>query len=67
MSYILPRESSQNFSTLFCQLEEKHEELGIASYGASMTTMEEVFMKVGTECDETLDDQLKATYGTDGK
>ena len=68
MSYILPRESSQNFSTLFSQLEERHEELGIASYGASMTTMEEVFMKVGTECDETLDDRLKATtYGGNGK
>ena len=66
MSYILPRESSQNFSSLFSKLEDRHEELGIASYGASMTTMEEVFMKVGTECDETLDDQLKATYGGNG-
>ncbi|XP_028395322.1 ATP-binding cassette sub-family A member 3-like [Dendronephthya gigantea] len=63
LSYILPRQSSQNFSTLFAKLEDKHEELGIASYGASMTTMEEVFMKVGIESDETLDDKLKATYG----
>ena len=32
-----------------------------------MTTMEEVFMKVGTDCDKTLDDQLKATYGGNGE
>ena len=59
LSYILPRESSRNFSTLFSELETRRKELGIASYGASMTTMEEVFMKVGTECDDTLDDRLK--------
>lgn len=62
LSYILPRESSKNFAGLFSQLEQRQGELGIASYGASMTTMEEVFMKVGTECDETLDDQLRSTY-----
>lgn len=67
LSYVLPRESLQNFSKLFSQLESRGEELGIASYGASMTTMEEVFMKVGTEADETLDEQLKATYGGNGK
>ena len=63
MSYVLPRESSNNFASLFSQLENRKDELGIASYGASITTMEEVFMKVGTECDEKLDEQLKGDYG----
>lgn len=30
---------------LFTELEQKREELGIASYGASVTTMEEVFLR----------------------
>lgn len=64
LSYILPRESSKNFAGLFSQLEDNHEDLGIASYGASMTTMEEVFMKVGTDNDETLDERLKSSYGS---
>ncbi|XP_046856235.1 phospholipid-transporting ATPase ABCA3-like [Xenia sp. Carnegie-2017] len=59
LSYILPRESSRNFSTLFSELETRRKELGIASYGASMTTMEQVFMKVATECDDTLNDRLQ--------
>ncbi|XP_046856228.1 phospholipid-transporting ATPase ABCA3-like [Xenia sp. Carnegie-2017] len=67
LSYILPRESSRNFSTLFSELETRRKELGIASYGASMTTMEEVFMKVGTECDDTLNDRLKVSCGKGGK
>lgn len=63
LSYLLPRESSKSFATLFSQLEDKYVELGIASYGASMTTMEEVFMKVGIEYDETLNEQLRSSYG----
>lgn len=33
------------FEALFTELEQKREELGIASYGASVTTMEEVFLR----------------------
>ena len=32
---------------MFEELEKRKSDLGIASYGASITTMEEVFMKVG--------------------
>ena len=41
----MPRESSGNFEALFSALEDKRQLLGIASFGASVTTMEEVFMK----------------------
>ncbi|XP_063961818.1 phospholipid-transporting ATPase ABCA3-like [Lytechinus pictus] len=47
LSYILPEESVAHFEGLFSQLETQKKELGIDSYGASVTTMEEVFLKVG--------------------
>lgn len=36
---------SVRFELLFAELEMNREELGIASYGASVTTMEEVFLR----------------------
>ena len=49
LSYILPSEESKNFETLFSYLEENKNELGISSYGASVTTLEEVFLRVKEE------------------
>jgi ATP-binding cassette subfamily A (ABC1) protein 3 len=45
LSFILPQESKSHFSALFTELDQNKEVLGIASYGASVTTMEEVFIK----------------------
>uniref|UniRef100_A0A671SF71 ATP-binding cassette sub-family A member 3-like n=1 Tax=Sinocyclocheilus anshuiensis TaxID=1608454 RepID=A0A671SF71_9TELE len=42
LSYILPKESTSRFELLFAELEMNRDELGIASYGASVTTMEEI-------------------------
>uniref|UniRef100_A0A671YN55 ATP binding cassette subfamily A member 3 n=1 Tax=Sparus aurata TaxID=8175 RepID=A0A671YN55_SPAAU len=57
LSYILPKESTSRFELLFAELEMNREELGIASYGASVTTMEEVFLRVGKLVDSSLDIQ----------
>nr|XP_014347243.1 PREDICTED: ATP-binding cassette sub-family A member 3 [Latimeria chalumnae] len=57
LSYILPKESTHRFEALFTELELRREELGIASYGASVTTMEEVFLRVGKLVDSSLDIQ----------
>ncbi|TSK87603.1 ATP-binding cassette sub-family A member 3 [Bagarius yarrelli] len=57
VSYILPKESTSRFELLFAELEMNREELGIASYGASVTTMEEVFLRVGKLVDSSLDIQ----------
>uniref|UniRef100_F6U7N4 ATP binding cassette subfamily A member 3 n=1 Tax=Xenopus tropicalis TaxID=8364 RepID=F6U7N4_XENTR len=57
LSYILPKESTHRFEPLFSELELRREELGIASYGASVTTMEEVFLRVGKLVDTSLDIQ----------
>ena len=45
LSYTLPSESSDRFEEMFTCLEKDSASLGIQSFGASVTTMEEVFMK----------------------
>ncbi|XP_067859732.1 phospholipid-transporting ATPase ABCA3 [Heptranchias perlo] len=55
LSYILPNESTDRFEALFSELEQEQKALGIASYGASVTTMEEVFLRVGKLVDSSMD------------
>ena len=45
LSYLLPREESSHFEELFSFLENNKENVGISSFGVSVTTMEEVFVK----------------------
>uniref|UniRef100_A0A4W2G873 ATP-binding cassette sub-family A member 3-like n=1 Tax=Bos indicus x Bos taurus TaxID=30522 RepID=A0A4W2G873_BOBOX len=45
LSFILPKEHAHRFEALFNDLEMKKGELGVANFGASITTMEEVFLK----------------------
>ncbi len=45
LSYVLPNESSASFERLFTTIETDKTKLGISSYGASITTLEEVFIK----------------------
>lgn len=45
LSYILPHESKAEFQALFTSLDKRKDELKIAGYGASVTTMEEVFLR----------------------
>ncbi|KAK6165163.1 hypothetical protein SNE40_023607 [Patella caerulea] len=47
LSYILPQESSQAFEGLFAQLQNERGAMGLSSFGVSVTTMEEVFLRVG--------------------
>ena len=47
LSYILPSSATGSFPQLFDKLEAEKAALGISSFGISVTTMEEVFMKVG--------------------
>ncbi|XP_041604463.1 phospholipid-transporting ATPase ABCA3-like [Vulpes lagopus] len=46
LSFILPKEYTHRFEALIDHLEKKQKELGIASFGASITTMEEVFVNL---------------------
>ena len=46
MRFQLPTENSGDFSTLFTILEDDKERLGIEAFGISLTTLEEVFLRV---------------------
>jgi len=45
LSFVLPKEQSGKFEQLFADLEENQDSLGIGSFGVSVTTLEEVFLK----------------------
>ncbi|KAF6122828.1 hypothetical protein HJG60_000031 [Phyllostomus discolor] len=55
LSFILPKEHAHSFEALFTDLEKRQKELGIASFGASITTMEEVFFRVSNMEDSQTD------------
>ena len=54
LSFILPLTEACVFPDLFDEIEDNKETLGIASFGISITTMEEVFLKVGEDLDKAL-------------
>ena len=45
LSFVLPKEQSATFEQLFAHLEQNQDSLGIGSFGVSVTTLEEVFLK----------------------
>ncbi|CAL8096130.1 unnamed protein product [Orchesella dallaii] len=51
LSYSLPDVKSQLFPAMFEELESRKENLGIASYGCGIVTMEEIFIRVGKEAE----------------
>uniref|UniRef100_A0A646QF11 ATP-binding cassette sub-family A member 3 n=1 Tax=Hemiscolopendra marginata TaxID=943146 RepID=A0A646QF11_9MYRI len=55
VSFVLSAEHTRNFPKLFEELEKKTINLGMNNFGISVTTMEEVFLKVG----ETAEDDRK--------
>eukprot|EP01135_Chromosphaera_perkinsii_P005752 Nk52_evm52s359 gene=Nk52_evmTU52s359 len=57
LTFILPSSNSKKFAGLFQELEETSADLGIQSYGISVTTLEEVFLKVGDGDLMTLEDK----------
>ncbi|XP_035578247.1 ATP-binding cassette sub-family A member 3-like isoform X4 [Zalophus californianus] len=61
VSFILPKEYTHSFEALFTALEKRRYELGIASFGASITTMEEVFFRVSNLEDSQTDIQAIQT------
>mmetsp|Transcript_30475 Transcript_30475/g.46693 ORF Transcript_30475/g.46693 Transcript_30475/m.46693 type:complete len:328 (+) Transcript_30475:2074-3057(+) len=47
IAYQLPKSSSSLFKQFFAEFDENLAELGINSYGVGITTLEEVFLKIG--------------------
>eukprot|EP00931_Biecheleriopsis_adriatica_P069363 TRINITY_DN4321_c0_g1_i1.p1 TRINITY_DN4321_c0_g1~~TRINITY_DN4321_c0_g1_i1.p1 ORF type:complete len:1964 (+),score=351.62 TRINITY_DN4321_c0_g1_i1:38-5929(+) len=64
LAYRMPFEESGNFPKLFEQLESEPGKYGIELFGVSVTTLEEVFLRVGrdhTEADRDADERLQQT------
>lgn len=53
VTYRLPLSSSPAFPALLGELDKSKDPLGVANYGLSVTTLEEVFLKVATHGDVT--------------
>lgn len=51
LTYLLNEHHSSVFEDMLSKLENNQERLGLLSYGVSLTTMEEVFMKIGKDAD----------------
>jgi ATP-binding cassette subfamily A (ABC1) protein 3 len=47
LTYILPESYIKSFQKVFQEIEENSKSLGIESYGVSLTSLEEVFLKYG--------------------
>ncbi|XP_065570568.1 ABC-type organic anion transporter ABCA8-like [Artemia franciscana] len=70
LSYILPRDQCSQFADLFEDIENKmkNPNFQVSSCGISMTTLEEVFLKLGEEEEEAWQElQRKEVNGVDNK
>ena len=54
-TYLLPKNISSHFGEFFHKFDENLPNLGVTSYGVSMTTLEEVFLKVESGGDDNAD------------
>ncbi|KAK9739397.1 ABC transporter [Popillia japonica] len=69
LTYILPESYVGIFERMLGDMDNKRKSLGIETYGISLATLEEVFMKVGTEYDEQNENPSKTSLeaGSDNK
>lgn len=51
--FVINEENLPNFHRMFKKIENEQEKLKISSFGCSLTTLEEVFIKVGSQVDKT--------------
>lgn len=63
LKYILPADGLPNFEKLFQSLEASIKGLGIDSYGVSLTTLEDVFLRIGDELGEKKHPKIKGGVG----
>ncbi|KAH8273382.1 hypothetical protein KR018_002047 [Drosophila ironensis] len=63
LSYQLPDDQSSIFEDMFRALEDKSDELNLSGYGVGITSMEEVFMKVGAEKNSTGNEHMNGGTG----
>ena len=62
LAFKLPRDESHRFAPLLSELEGRKAELGVVSCGLSVTTLEEVFLKVSAGSEAALDQKQAAAH-----
>lgn len=63
LKFQLPVEDSVHFQELFKEFEDRKDELGIQTFGVSLTTLEEVFLKVAQLGDHSLKEMASMKLG----
>ena len=56
--FSLPLSSVHLFASLFCSLQQRAEDLGVGSYGVSLTSLEQVFLRLAKETRLADDDEI---------
>ena len=59
MTFQLPNEANNLFKQFFAKLDDNIEKLGISSYGVGITTLEEVFLKIGKHEEDEDDKEIE--------
>jgi ATP-binding cassette subfamily A (ABC1) protein 3 len=62
LAFQLPLSHKGAFAQLFQELEQKKKELHIGGYGVSMTTLEEVFLRLASDSITTPDEESSAHF-----
>ena len=62
LAFKLPRDDSSSFAALLSELDARKAELGVLSCGLSVTTLEEVFLKVSAGSEAALDQKQAAAF-----
>lgn len=65
LSFRLPKEAASLFSEFFSKLDQELGKLAIDSYGVSLTTLEEVFLRIGLEDKIERDEEDNRTRGAE--
>lgn len=64
LAYILPKDLITQFPALFHRLDENLSMYGIQGYGVSLTTMEEIFLKLAADQEELMDQKFAKQNGS---
>ncbi len=63
--YFLPLDSSSSFKELFLVLEQKSRVLGIKYFGITMTTLEEIFLKLSNSIADEFNQSMSGNVISD--
>lgn len=66
ISYLLPEDRNEQFKMIFEDLENNADRLNVGSFGVSLTTLEEIFLKIGKSDSFVVTSSAKSHQSSDG-